>query len=111
MGSINEAFSQNKITFSKVEKILENLINQEKNNSQNKNVLQEIGLLKEYSYLTNHTSNELIYFSQKSKTIKNYLKLSKKKSNFVQWIQLLFDIRNEDSDENLHKKIDILKSH
>ena len=109
MGSINEAFSQNKITFSKVEKILENLINQEKNNSQNKNVLQEIGLLKEYSYLTNHTSNELIYFSQKSKTIKNYLKLSKKKSNFVQWIQLLFDIRNEDSDENLHKKIDILK--
>ena len=109
MGVINDAFSENKITFSKVEKILENLLNQEKNKSQNKNVLQEIGLLKEYSHLTNHTSNELIYFSQKTKTIKNYLKPSKIKSNFVDWIQVLFDIRNEDSDEFLHKKIEILK--
>ena len=48
MGVINDAFSQNKITFSKVEKILENLLSQEKIKSQNKNILKEIGLLKEY---------------------------------------------------------------
>ena len=109
MGVINDAFSENKITFSKIEKLLENLLNQEKNKSQNKNVLQEIGLLKEYSQLTNQTSNELIYFSPKIKTIKNYLKPSTIKSNFVQWVQVLFDIRNEDSDEFLHKKFEILK--
>jgi hypothetical protein len=30
MGSLNDAFSQNKMTFSKVEKILENLLSQKK---------------------------------------------------------------------------------
>ena len=109
MGVINDAFSQNKITFSKVEKILENLLSQEKIKSQNNKILGEIGLLKEYSHITNHTSNELIYFSQKSKTIKNYLKPSMIESNFIQWIQVLFDIRNEDSDEVLHQKIEKLK--
>ena len=109
MGSINGVFSQNKVTFSKVETILQILLTQEKNKSQNINVLQEIGLLKEYYHIINQTSNELIYFSPKIKTIKNYLKPSKVKSNFVQWIQVLFDIRNEDSDEVLHKKIEKLK--
>ena len=109
MGAINDVFSQNKISFSKVEKILETLLNQEKNKSQNKNVLQEIGLLKEYSYITKQTSNKLIYYSQKIKTIKNYLKPSKIKSNFIKWIQVLFDIRNEDSDEILLKNLDNLK--
>ena len=109
MGVINDAFSQNKITFSKVEKILENLLSQEKIKSQNNNILGEIGLLKEYSHITNHASNELIYFSPKIKTIKNYLKPSMIESNFIQWIQVLFDIRNEDSDEVLHQKIEKLK--
>ena len=109
MGVINDAFSQNKITFSKVEKILENLLRQEKNKSLNKNILEEIGLLKEYSHITNNSSNELIYFSPKIKTIKKYIKPSKIKSNFIQWIQVLFDIRNEDSDEVLHQKIEKLK--
>ena len=110
MGSLNDAFSQNKMTFSKVEKILENLLSQKKNKSQNKNILEEIGLLREYSYITNHISNELIYFSPKIKTIKNYLKPSNIQSNFIQWIQVLFDIRNEDSDEILHQKIEKLKN-
>ena len=109
MGVINDAFYQNKITFSKVEKILENLLSQEKIKSQNNNILGEIGLLKEYSHITNHASNELIYFSPKIKTIKNYLKPSMIESNFIQWIQVLFDIRNEDSDEVLHQKIEKLK--
>ena len=62
MGIINDAF-QSKLSLSKLEEILNNLLKQ--GNPQNKQVLQEIGLLSEYSYIkTYFGNNDIIYYSK-----------------------------------------------
>lgn len=107
MGAINEVFFQNKISFSKIEEILKILLNQYK--SQNITTLHEIGFLNEYSYIkSNKSSNEVINFSKKNKSIKKFENKIKLKENFIKWTKLFFDINVNDleSEEILNKKIE-----
>ena len=97
MGAI-DAFSQNTLSFSKVAEILNNLISQGGGiQSQNKQVLQEIGLLNEYSYIiSDKANNEIVYYSKNNKIIENLIPLKKMRSIFLEWNKYLFDIRNEE---------------
>ena len=113
MGAINDVFLKKKISFSEIENILKTLTSQTKYQSQNKQILQEIGLLKEYSnIISDKSSDELIYYSIKNKIIKSYIKPSKIKSNFVNWTKFLFDINNNelDSEQILNIKKENLKN-
>lgn len=97
MGAINDSFPQNKLSFSKIEEILNNLITQYDGKSQNKQVLQEIGLLQEYSYIVSEkVSNEIIYYSKNHKILKNIIPSQNLRYNFLEWTKYLFDISNED---------------
>ena len=110
MGIINDAF-QNKLSFSKLEEILNNLLKQGK--PQNKQVLQEIGLLNEYTYIiSNQTNNEIIYYSKENKIIKNFNFSTKIRSNFLEWTRYLFDINDEDlnSIQQFDNKIENFKN-
>ena len=114
MGAISDTLLGKKISLSEIEQILKILISQEKYKSQNNKVLQEIGLLKEFSYIkSNKSSNELIYYSKNNKTIKNYIKPSKINSNFIKWTKILFDINDLDldSDHIFNQKIENLKKY
>ena len=109
MGAINEVFSQNKISFSKIEEILKILLNQNKNKSQNITTLHEIGFLNEYSYIkSGKSSNEVINFSKKNKSIKKFENEIKLKENFIKWTKFFFDINVDDSEseEICNKKIE-----
>ena len=109
MGAINEVFSQNKISFSKIEEILKILLNHNKHKSQNIIALHEIGFLNEYSYIkSNKSSNEVINFSKKIKSIKKFENEIKLKENFIKWTKFFFDINVDDLEleEICNKKID-----
>jgi hypothetical protein len=112
MGAINDIFSENKLSFSKISEILNILLSQEANKIQNSQVLQEIGFLKEFSYITSdRASNEIIYYSKTNKIIKNVIMGEQLRENFLEWTKYLFDINDEElaSIQNLNKKIDNLK--
>ena len=112
MGALNEIFSNDRNEFSKIEQILKILLILNKNKSKNTEVLNEIGLLKEYSYIKSQKSlNELITYTPKNKLIRNIINSSKLKENFIQWTKFLFDINQEsfDSMEVLNRKIENLK--
>ena len=114
MGAINDAITQNKITFSKIEEIFEILITNNINAANNKEILYNIGLLKEYSYIkAKNASKEFIDISIKNKIVKHFISPLNTKNNFVEWTKIFFDINNDklDSDsefsqitENLKKK-------
>ena len=109
MGAINEVFSQNKISFSKIEEILKILLNQNKHKSQNITTLHEIGFLDEYSYIkSKKSSNEVINFSKKNKSIKKFENEIKLKENFIKWATFFFDINVDDleSEEICNQKIE-----
>ena len=84
MGAINDAFTQNKLSFSKIEEILNNLVSQGGGvQSQNRQVLQEIGLLNEYSYIiSDKANNEIIYYSKNNKIIEKLIPYRKMISIF-----------------------------
>ena len=108
MGSINNLFESKELSFQKLENILNYILHQENINSQKFNILSEIGLTKQYSYLIKEKSfKDCAYISQSNKTLKNYISSSKEKSNFFKWINLLFDINEDDlnSAPNLNPKI------
>ena len=110
MGIINDVF-QNKLSLSKIEEILNNLLKQGK--PQNKQVLQEIGLLNEYTYIiSNQANNEIIYYSKENKIIKNFNFSTKIRSNFLEWTRYLFDINDEDlnSIQQFDNKIENFKN-
>lgn len=108
MGAINEVFSQNKITFSKIDNILRDFLKKAKNKSQNIIALHEIGLLKEFSYIKSEKNNQFINISQKNRIIKQYLSKEELKENFVEWTKFLFDIKEENNDM-VNQKLDCLK--
>ena len=108
MGAINEAFTQNNISFSKIEDMLKLFLNHNKNKSKNIVTLHEIGYLKEYSYIkSNKISNETINFSRNYKSLKKVESISKLKDNFKEWTKILFDINIDDleSEKKLSQKI------
>ena len=112
MGAINDIFSENKLSFSKISEILNILLSQEANKNQNMQVLQEIGFLKEFSYVTSdRASNEIIYYSKTNKIIKNVIMGAQLRENFLEWTKYLFDINDKEltSIQDLNKKIDNLK--
>ena len=109
MGAINEVFFQNKISFSKIEEILKILLKKNKHKSQNITTLHEIGFLNEYSYIKSHkSSNEVINFSKKNKSIKKFENENKMEENFIKWTKFFFDINVDDleSEEICSKKIE-----
>ena len=113
MGAINDAFTQNKLSFSKIEEILNNLVSQGGGvQSQNRQVLQEIGLLNEYSYIiSDKANNEIIYYSKNNKIIEKLIPYRKMISIFLEWNKYLFDISNEEIEniQQFNMKIDSFK--
>ena len=111
MGAINEVFTQNNISFSKIEDMLKLFLNHNKNKSKNIVTLHEIGYLKEYSYIkSNKISNETINFSRNYKSLKKVESISKLKDNFKEWTKILFDINIDDleSEQKLSQKIEYI---
>ena len=97
MGAINDPFSQGKLSFSKIQEILNNLIKQDGGKSQNRQVLQEIGFINEYNYIISEkVSNEMIYYSKNHKILKNIIFTQAQRLNFLEWVKYLFDISNEE---------------
>ena len=97
MGVINDPFSQGKLSFSKIQEILNNLINQDGGKSQNRQVLKEIGFINEYNYIISEkVSNEMIYYSKNHKILKNIIFTQAQRLNFLEWVKYLFDISNEE---------------
>ena len=97
MGSINDAFIPKENSFKKLERALNFVLSHEQKKSQNLIILKEIGLANHYSFILDFDpSKSLIYFSKNNKSIKNYIKMKKLKSNFVKWAQFLFNINDED---------------
>jgi hypothetical protein len=97
MGVINVPFSQGKLSFSKIQEILNNLINQDGGKSQNRQVLKEIGFINEYNYIISEkVSNEMIYYSKNHKILKNIIFTQAQRLNFLEWVKYLFDISNEE---------------
>ena len=113
MGAI-DAFSPNTLSFSKVEEILNSLISQGGGiQNQNRQVLQDIGLLSEYSYIiSDKANNEIIYYSKNNKIIENLIPLRKMYSIFLEWTKYLFDITNEElaNIQKFNMKIESFKS-
>ena len=111
MGVYND-LSESKLSFSKIEEILNNLITQGGAKSQNRQVLQEIGFLNEYAYvISGKTSNEMIYYSKNHKIIKKFLYSSQIRTNFLAWTKYLFDISDEElnSMQKFNMKIENFK--
>jgi hypothetical protein len=97
MGVINDPFFQGKLSFSKIQEILNNLINQDGGKSQNRQVLKEIGFINEYNYIISEkVSNEMIYYSKNHKILKNIIFTQAQRLNFLEWVKYLFDISNEE---------------
>ena len=112
MGALNDALSQNKLSFSKISEILNILLSQEATKIQNTQVLKEIGFLNEFSYITSdRVANEIIYCTKNNKIIKNVVPAMKLKHNFLEWTKYFFDISDEELDSmpEINKKIDSLK--
>ena len=106
MGVINDIFTKNKITFSKIEEIIQNLLKQNKNDSKYINTLYEIGLLKEYSYIkSKKLSKEIIYVSRKNKSIKVFINSAQMNKNFVEWSKFFFDINRDDFNSEIFEKL------
>ena len=113
MGTTNDIFKQNKISFSKIEEILVKLVNENKNKSQNLNILKEIGLLKEYSYIKcGKMYEEIIKKKKKNKTVRSFKDSSTFKNHFVEWTKIFFDINEEEScsEEQFEQKIEKLNN-
>ena len=108
MGIINDVFSENKLSLKKFGEILNDLIK----NPNNKIILQDIGLIKEYlQIISDKEPDLLVYYSCNHKIIKNLKFLSRMRSNFLEWVKYLFDINKEDlgSVNKLNIKIEQIK--
>lgn len=97
MGNLKFDLSTNDIFFQNLERVLKYILSQETNKSQNLSILKEIGLAHQYtSLITTNSKKEMAYISKAHKTIKNYISPSKRKSYFIKWVNLLFDINEEE---------------
>ena len=113
MGAINDVFIENKLSLKRFDEFLNYLINISPNKLQNKSILQDIGLIKEYAQIiTEKESNLTIYYSNNHKIIKSIKYMNIIRENFLEWIKYLFDITKADSDsiQKLENKINQLKS-
>ena len=113
MGGINDSFDPKKLSVKNIADFLNILIIQDPGkNQQNKKVLQEIGIINEYSYtISDKVSSEMIYYSKNNKIVEKCIFAENVRSNFVEWAKYLFDITNEDLDsiQQLSRKIDSIK--
>ena len=109
MGIFSDIFNQNTISFSKIEEFLQILLKHNENTSKNKNILYEIGLLKEYSNIkSKKISRESINISKKNKIVKSFINSEKISQNFVEWIKYFFDI-NDNFDSDFNQLIENIK--
>lgn len=113
MGGINDSLDKKKLSVKKIAEFLNILIIQDPGkNQQNKKVLQEIGIINEYSYtISDKVSSEIIYYSKNNKIVEKCIFAENVHSNFIEWTKYLFDVTNEDLDsiQNLNRKIEIIK--
>ena len=108
MGIINDIFTKDKLSLKKFDEILYDLIK----NPINKNILQEIGILKEFfQVITDKEPDLLIYYSKNHKIVKNIKYLVIMRQNFLEWGKYLFDINSTDTNsmDNFEKKIKEIK--
>ena len=113
MGATNEAFKGHKISFSKIEEIINMFLSESKNKSQNLNLLKEIGLLKEYSYIkSGKMYEEIINYSRNNKTVRSFKDTFTLKEIFVEWTKIFFDINEKDSSDKqqFEQKLEKLKN-
>jgi hypothetical protein len=113
MGATNEAFKNHKISFSKIEEIINMFLSESKNKSQNLNLLKEIGLLKEYSYIkSGKMYEEIINYSRNNKTVRSFKDTFTLKEIFVEWTKIFFDINEKDSSDKqqFEQKLEKLKN-
>ena len=112
MGILNEQFSENKLSLSKLEEILNNLLTKAEIISKNRQILEEIGLLKEYSLIVlGNSSNEIVYYSKSHRIVEKIIFISELRAIFLEWNRFLFDITEEDlnSMQALNKKVNSFK--
>jgi hypothetical protein len=113
MGATNEAFKGHKISFSKIEEIINMFLSESKNKSQNLNLFKEIGLLKEYSYIkSGKMYEEIINYSRNNKTVRSFKDTFTLKEIFVEWTKIFFDINEKDSSDKqqFEQKLEKLKN-
>ena len=113
MGATNEVFKNHKISFSKIEEIINMFLSESKNKSQNLNLLKEIGLLKEYSYIkSGKMYEEIINYSRNNKTVRSFKDTFTLKEIFVEWTKIFFDINEKDSSDKqqFEQKLEKLKN-
>ena len=115
MGTINENHSSNDFDLQNIAKMFNYILSQEKTKSQNMNVLKEIGIIEEYSYLLNEKApKEIKYVSKNYKTLKNFITHKKAKKYFIKWMCLIFDIKEQhnkcfkDYDQKIQQLINVL---
>ena len=110
MGKINDVFIDRKISLKSTQEIINMLITNNIYKSQNYKILQEIGLIKEYSYINSTLlfTGDIIYILRDNKIIRNYIDKSKLQSNFIEWTKILFDIDKQNS-TLFHIKMENLK--
>ena len=109
MGIMNDIITRDKLSLNKFNEILNDLLK----NPQNKNILQEIGLLKEFfQVITDKEPDLLIYYSKNHKIVKNIKYLVIMRQNFLEWTKYLFDIdfTNSNSIGDLEQKIKEIKT-
>ena len=112
MGAINDVFIQNKLSLKTFDEIINHLVNISPYKIENKKILIEIGLLKEYiDIMRDKEPNLILYYSQIHKIIQNIKFLSNMRMNFLEWVKYLFDITKEDLDSisKLNNKIEKIK--
>jgi hypothetical protein len=109
MGIMNDIITRDKLSLNKFNEILNDLLK----NPQNKNILQEIGLLKEFfQVITDKEPDLLIYYSKNHKIVKSIKYLVIMRQNFLEWTKYLFDIdfTNSNSIGDLEQKIKEIKA-
>ena len=109
MGIMNDIITRDKLSLNKFNEILNDLLK----NPQNKNILQEIGLLKEFfQVITDKEPDLLIYYSKNHKIVKSIKYLVIMRQNFLEWTKYLFDIdfTNSNSIGDLEQKIKEIKT-
>ena len=85
MGIINDIFTKDKLSLKKFDEILYDLIK----NPINKNILQEIGILKEFfQVITDKEPDLLIYYSKNHKIVKNIKRIYE-----TIFLNMILDIR------------------
>ena len=97
MGAYNcDSLINNKLSFTQIELLFKNTINQREKPIHDKNLSIQYNILEEYNYLKlkSRFNKEVFLASKKCRNISGFIPLTKEKEIFIKWIQILFDFEN-----------------